>query len=66
MPGVKCFVPAISVEGFEEATDFRRGKGTYQKAVAAMELFKRMRLPFGISCCYIVPEHRGDRLQSIR
>lgn len=26
---VKNFVPAISVEGFEEATDFRRGKGTY-------------------------------------
>lgn len=49
---VKNFVPAISVEGFEEATDFRRGAGTYQKVVAAMELLKRKRLPFGISCCY--------------
>ena len=27
---VKNFCPAISIEGFEEATDFRRGKGTYQ------------------------------------
>ena len=27
---VKNFYPAISIEGFEEATDFRRGKGTYQ------------------------------------
>lgn len=28
MPGVKCFAPAISVEGFEEATGSRRGKVT--------------------------------------
>ena len=26
---VKNFIPAISVEGFEEATDFRRGAGTF-------------------------------------
>ena len=33
---VKNFVPAISLEGFEEATDSRRGEGVYE----------------GISCCY--------------
>ncbi len=49
---VKNFIPAISVEGFEDATDGRRGKGTYEKVVKAMELLKRKRLPFGISCCY--------------
>ncbi len=49
---VKNFVPAISVEGFEEATDSRRGKGTYQKVVKAMEILKRKKLAFGISCCY--------------
>jgi len=49
---VKNFAPAISVEGFEEATDSRRGKGTYLKVVQAMELLKRKRLLFGISCCY--------------
>ena len=49
---VKNFIPAISVEGFEEETDFRRGEGTYQKIIAAMELLQRKRLPFGISCCY--------------
>lgn len=49
---VKNFVPAISVEGFEEATDDRRGKGTYAAVVRAMEILKRNRLPFGISCCY--------------
>ncbi len=49
---VKNFVPALSVEGFEAATDGRRGSGTYQKAVRAMELLKSHGLPFGISTCY--------------
>ena len=49
---VKNFVPAISVEGFEEATDDRRGRGTYAAVVRAMEILKRHKLPFGISCCY--------------
>lgn len=49
---VKNFVPAISIEGFEEATDFRRGDGTYRKIIRAMEILKRKKLPFGISCCY--------------
>ncbi|HEX3038976.1 MAG TPA: radical SAM protein [Caproiciproducens sp.] len=49
---VKNFVPAISIEGFEEETDFRRGKGTYQAVVRAMEILKRKKLPFGASLCY--------------
>jgi len=49
---VKNFLPAISVEGFEEATDFRRGQGTFQKVAKAMEILKRKKLPFGVSCCY--------------
>lgn len=49
---VKNFVPAISIEGFEEATDFRRGEGTYHKIIQAMEILKRKKLPFGISCYY--------------
>ena len=49
---VKNFVPAISIEGFEEATDSRRGAGTYQKIIRAMEILKKKKLPFGISCCY--------------
>lgn len=49
---VQNFVPAISIEGFEEATDSRRGKGTYQKVIEAMKLLKRKKLPFGISLCY--------------
>ena len=46
------FVPAISLEGFEEATDGRRGAGVYQKVRKAMELLRRKKLIYGISCCY--------------
>ena len=49
---VKNFVPAISIEGFEDATDSRRGKGTYAKVTKAMKLLKRKRLLFGLSLCY--------------
>jgi len=49
---VKNFVPAISVEGFEKETDSRRGKGTFKRVEKAMEILKRKKLPFGISCCY--------------
>lgn len=49
---VKNFVPAISLEGFEEANDSRRGQGIYQKVKEAMELLKSHSLPFGISTCY--------------
>ncbi len=46
------FVPGISIEGSEETTDDRRGKGTYQKVTRAMRLLREHKLPFGISCCY--------------
>ena len=49
---VKNFVPAISLEGAEASTDSRRGKGTYQKVVRAMELLRRKKLLYGISSCY--------------
>ena len=49
---VKNFVPAISIEGFEDETDFRRGDGTYQKVIAAMKRLKDRKLLFGTSCCY--------------
>lgn len=46
------FVPAISLEGFEEATDGRRGSGVYQKVIKAMELLRSKKLIYGISSCY--------------
>ncbi len=42
----------ISIEGNEETTDARRGKGTYQKVISAMEKLKARGIPFGASLCY--------------
>lgn len=39
----------MSLEGFEEATDARRGKGVYQKVMDAMERLKIRGVPFGTS-----------------
>ncbi|MCK5093990.1 MAG: radical SAM protein [Spirochaetes bacterium] len=41
--------PAISVEGFEEETDARRGKGVYKKIVEAIENLKEAGVLYGIS-----------------
>ena len=41
---VKNFIPAISAEGFEESTDSRRGQGTYQKIMRAMQILKEKKL----------------------
>ena len=46
------FAPAISVEGYEEETDMRRGKGTFKAVMKAMEILKRKHLLFGMSTCY--------------
>ncbi len=49
---VKNFIPTISVEGFQKATDARRGEGTFDKLSEAMDLLKHHKLGFGVSCCY--------------
>jgi MoaA/NifB/PqqE/SkfB family radical SAM enzyme len=41
--------PAISIEGFEEETDKRRGKGVYQKILKAFDNLRKVGVPFGIS-----------------
>ena len=41
--------PAISVEGFEEETDKRRGKGTFRKILNAFKNLRDVGVPFGIS-----------------
>lgn len=46
------FVPSISLEGFEEDNDGRRGTGTFQKVMQAMDLMKKYKLLFGTSICY--------------
>jgi len=49
---VSNFLLAISIEGYEEETDMRRGEGTYSKAIKAMDILKAHKLPFGFSTCY--------------
>ena len=49
---VKNFTPAISIEGFEDATDDRRGHGTFDAVMRAMKILRERRLLFGVSCCY--------------
>lgn len=49
---VKNFVPAISLEGSESATDGRRGDGVYGKVMKAIDLLHQKKLVYGISACY--------------
>jgi len=46
------FFVSVSIEGFEEANDSRRGAGHFAKAMAAMDLMRSHRIPFGVSICY--------------
>lgn len=55
---VKNFLPAISLEGFEETNDGRRGEGSYQRMREAMALLKKHGLPYGISSCYTSLNHK--------
>ena len=43
---------SISLEGFEEVNDLRRGVGVYDKVMAAMDKLKSHGLIFGTSICY--------------
>ncbi len=52
MEEVGNFVPAISIEGHEDATDMRRGAGTYERVMNAVKLLKSKGLLFGYSICY--------------
>lgn len=43
---------SISLEGFEEVNDLRRGEGVFDKVMAAMDRLKKYGLIFGTSICY--------------
>ena len=54
---------ALSIEGSEASNDERRGDGSYQTTIAAMDLLKKHGLFFGISVCYTshnIPYVTGD------
>lgn len=46
------FALAISIEGDEEHTDMRRGKGTFQRIMNGIRLLKEHGVVFGYSICY--------------
>ena len=52
MKRVGNFSVAISLEGFDEVNDLRRGKGVFDKVMHAMDLMKQYGLIFGTSICY--------------
>ncbi len=43
---------AVSVEGYEETNDGRRGEGVFNAVMHAMDLMKQYGLLFGVSICY--------------
>lgn len=42
----------LSIEGFEPATDGRRGTGVFNRVIQAMDLMRKNGLVFGTSICY--------------
>lgn len=42
----------ISIEGYQQETDFRRGKGAYEHIIKTMNLLKAQGVAFGFSLCY--------------
>lgn len=54
----------LSIEGFEEMTDWRRGEGTYQKILLAYERLKRMGVMCGASVMATSKNH--DQIVSDR
>lgn len=46
------FALAFSIEGSEADTDFRRGEGTYQAVIRAMDILRSKGVIFGFSACY--------------
>jgi len=62
LAGLGNVLPAISVEGFREETDKRRGKGHYDKVIRAMGLLKEAGVLFAYSTT--VTRHNAELLTS--
>ena len=43
---------ALSVEGYEDETDMRRGEGTFDQVIEAMDILNKYGIVFGFSTCY--------------
>lgn len=49
LAGLGNVLTNFSIEGFEEETDARRGKGTYRKIMQGMDNLREVGVPFGFS-----------------
>ncbi|MGD1048165.1 MAG: radical SAM protein [Candidatus Krumholzibacteriaceae bacterium] len=49
LAGLGNVAPMVSLEGFEEETDARRGKGTYAKVMRAFDLMRERGMVYGAS-----------------
>ncbi len=56
--------PAISVEGMQELTEQRRGKGVFEKITRAMKILKKHRVTYGISIT--ATRHNAEEIVSDR
>lgn len=45
----KNLTPAFSVEGMQQATDGRRGRGIFDRVLESMALMRKVGIPFGLS-----------------
>ena len=52
MKECKNIILSMSIEGFDEATDARRGQGVFNKVMDTMDLLRKNGLPYGTSICY--------------
>ncbi|MST82262.1 radical SAM protein [Bilifractor porci] len=55
----KNIVLSMSVEGLDDATDARRGKGVFAKIMSTMDLLRKNKLPYGTSICYTSANYKA-------
>ncbi|MDO5033329.1 MAG: radical SAM protein [Eubacteriales bacterium] len=49
---------AVSIEGFEDMNDSRRGEGSYQRIIESLKLMKKHKLGYAASICYTSANYR--------
>ena len=52
------FFVSVSLEGFQEANDSRRGEGHFDTVMKAIDLMHSHKIPFGVSICYTSRNYR--------
>lgn len=50
---------SLSIEGFEDVNDSRRGEGSFQEIMDTMDILKKYGIPFGTSQCYTSKNYKS-------